>query len=64
MVSHNEFPKFTYTFENKKFNISRSINGLADPTGNITEVKLLQRMEDWLMKYHKDKVKPEKLNSL
>ena len=55
-VSHNEFPKFTCHFENKKFNISRTLNGLEDPIGNFNEIKLLQKMEQWLLRYHKDKV--------
>lgn len=55
-VSHNEFPKFTCEFENKKFNISRTLNGLEDPMGNPAEVKLLQKMEQWLLRYHKDKM--------
>lgn len=56
LISHNEFPKFTCHFENKKFNISRTLNGLEDPMGNPVEVKLLQKMEQWLLRYHKDKM--------
>ncbi|WP_133508354.1 hypothetical protein [Flavobacterium chryseum] len=56
IISHNEFPKFTCQFENKKFNISRTLNGLEDPMGNPAEVKLLQKMEQWLLQYHKDKM--------
>ena len=56
IVTHNEFPKFTCQFENKKFNSSRTLNGLTDPLGNPNEVKLLQKMEQWLLRYHKDKV--------
>ncbi|KIQ14757.1 hypothetical protein B0A72_14615 [Flavobacterium pectinovorum] len=54
-ITHNEFPKFTCKFENKKFNISRTINGLENPMGDPKEVRLLQRMEQWLLQYHKDK---------
>ncbi|OCB72810.1 hypothetical protein B0A79_15765 [Flavobacterium piscis] len=56
IVSHNEFPKFTCEFKTKKFHITRSINGLEDPTGNYKEVALLLRMEEWLLKYHKSKI--------
>lgn len=56
IIFHNEFPKFTCQFENKKFNISRTLNGLEDPVGDPAEVKLLQKMEQWLLHYHKDKV--------
>ncbi|MFG4003212.1 hypothetical protein ACHRV1_19025 [Flavobacterium aquidurense] len=55
-VSHNEFPKFTCVFEDKKFNFSRTINGLEDPMGRPKEVQLLQKMEKWLLQYHKDKM--------
>lgn len=56
MVYHNEVPKFTCHFENKKFNYSRTINGLSDPTGDPKEIQLLQKMEKWLIQYHKDKI--------
>lgn len=56
IVSHNEFPKFTCVFEDKKFNFSRTINGLDDPMGKPKEVLLLQKMEKWLLQYHKDKM--------
>ncbi|MFZ0598826.1 MAG: hypothetical protein WAM46_17710 [Flavobacterium sp.] len=56
LVSHNEFPKFTCRFENKKFNISRTVDGLDDPMGDPREVKLLQRMEEWLTTHHKEKI--------
>lgn len=56
IISHNEFPKFTCEFENGKFNISRTLNGLDNPLGNPAEVKLLQKMEQWLLRYHKDKM--------
>ena len=56
IVSHNEFPKFTCRFENKKFNISRIVNGLDDPMGNPGQVRVIKKMEQWLMQYHKDKV--------
>lgn len=55
-VSHNEYPKFTCRFENKKFNISRTVDGLDDPMGDPREVKLLQRMEEWLTTHHKEKI--------
>lgn len=55
LVSHNEIPKFTCLFENKKFNEERIISGLADPTGNPKEVLLLQKMEKWLRQYHREK---------
>lgn len=56
LVSHNEFPKFTCLFENKKFNYSRIITGLSNPTGDPKEVQLLQKMEKWLKQYHKEKI--------
>ncbi|MWB93054.1 hypothetical protein GON26_01655 [Flavobacterium sp. GA093] len=56
ILSHHEFPKFTCEFENGKFNLSRTLMGLDDPLGNHTEVKLLQKMEQWLLRYHKDKM--------
>lgn len=56
IVSHNEVPKFTCEFENKKFNYHRTIKGLSDPSGNPEEIKLLLKMEKWLKAYHKDKI--------
>ncbi|MCC9065617.1 hypothetical protein [Flavobacterium piscisymbiosum] len=56
VVSHNEFPKFTCVFENKKFAFSKTINGLQDPIGNPKEGQLLEKMEKWLLQYHKDKI--------
>ena len=56
LVSHNEVPKFTCFFENKRFNYQRAITGLTDPTGDPKEVQLLQKMEQWLKRYHKDKI--------
>jgi hypothetical protein len=56
LVSHNEFPKFTCLFENKKFNFERTITGLSNPSGNLSEIRLLQKMEKWLRQYHKDKI--------
>lgn len=56
MVSHNEMPRFTCHFIDKKFNYSRTISGLSDPTGDATEIKSLQKMEKWLSQYHKDKI--------
>lgn len=56
LVSHNEVPKFTCEFENKKFNYQRTIKGLSDPTGDPKEIQLLQKMEKWLKAYHKDKI--------
>ncbi|WP_428232755.1 hypothetical protein [Flavobacterium sp.] len=42
IVSHNEFPKFSCIFENKKLSFSKKIKGLNDPTGDAKEVSLLQ----------------------
>lgn len=56
IVSHNEVPKFTCLFEDKKFNYSRIIKGLSDPTGDPAEIQVLQKMEKWLKQYHKDKI--------
>lgn len=56
LVSHNEVPKFTCRFENKKFNYERTIRGLLDPTGSPKEIQLLQKMEKWLREYHKEKI--------
>jgi len=42
LVSHNELPKFTCLFENKRFNAERTITGLNTPTGDPKEVQLLQ----------------------
>ncbi len=56
LVSHNESPRFTCQFENKKFNYKRTITGLTDPTGNPEEIQLLQIMEKWLKEYHKEKI--------
>lgn len=56
IVIHNEVPKFTCLFENKRFNFQRIIAGLSDPTGDPKEVQLLQKMEQWLKRYHKDKI--------
>ncbi|GGF14518.1 MAG: hypothetical protein ABIP27_07475 [Flavobacterium circumlabens] len=56
LVSHNEFPKFTCLFEDKKFNYKRTITGLLDPAGNPKEIQLLQKMEKWLEEYHKEKI--------
>lgn len=56
LVLHNEVPKFTCLFENKRFNYERTITGLWDPTGNPKEVLLLQKMEKWLKEYHMEKI--------
>jgi len=56
LVSHNELPKFTCRFEDSRFHYSRTIAGLSDPTGNLEEIQLLQRMEKWLSRYHMDKI--------
>jgi hypothetical protein len=56
LVSHNESPKFTCSFEDKKFNDKRTITGLNNPTGDPKEVQLVQKMEKWLKQYHKDKI--------
>lgn len=57
VVLHYEFPKFTCTFENKKFyDATRKIKGLLDPTGDLKEVLALQLMDDWLVKNHPDKI--------
>lgn len=56
LVSHNEVPKFTCRFENKKFNYQRTINGLSNPRGDKNEIQLLEKMEKWLRQYHKEKI--------
>ncbi|TPG34836.1 hypothetical protein [Flavobacterium pectinovorum] len=56
LVVHNEVPKFTCQFEDKRFNYQRTITGLSNPKGDPKEVQLLQRMEKWLREYHKDKI--------
>ncbi|UUF12522.1 MULTISPECIES: hypothetical protein [Flavobacterium] len=56
LVSHNEFPKFTCQFEDKRFHYQRTITGLSDPADDLKEVHLLQKMEKWLREYHKDKI--------
>ena len=56
LISHNEQPKFTCLFEDKKFHYSRTLTGLSDPMGNPEEIQLLQRMEKWLSHYHKEKI--------
>ncbi|MFD1605294.1 hypothetical protein ACFSJW_01730 [Flavobacterium artemisiae] len=55
LVSHNEVPKFTCRFENKKFNYQRTISGLTNPTGDKNEIQLLEKMEQWLRRYHREK---------
>jgi hypothetical protein len=56
-VLHYEFPKFTCTFENKKFyDTTRKIKGLLDHAGALKEVMALQLMEDWLVRNHSDKM--------
>lgn len=56
LASHNEHPKFTCQFENKKFYQKRTVTGLSNPSGNLDEILLLQKMERWLGQYHKDKI--------
>lgn len=56
LVSHNEFPRFTCLFEYKKFNYQRSITGLSDPSGDLKEIQLLQKIEKWLRQHHKEKI--------
>lgn len=56
LVSHNEFPKFTCLFEDKKFNYQRTITGLLDPSGDPKEIQLLQKMEKWLKQHHREKI--------
>ena len=55
LVSHNEVPKFTCLFEDKKFNYQKTFTGLSDPEGDLKEIQLLQKMEKWLKEYHKEK---------
>lgn len=56
LVSHKEFPKFTCLFEDKRFNYERTLTGLSNPTGDLNEIQLLQKMEKWLRQYHKEKI--------
>jgi hypothetical protein len=56
LVSHNEVPKFTCQFENKRFHYQRTLTGLLNPTGDPKEVLLLQKMEKWLALFHKEKI--------
>ncbi|MFD2939153.1 hypothetical protein [Flavobacterium notoginsengisoli] len=56
LVSHNEFPRFTCLFEDKKFNYQRTLTGLKDPLGDPKEIQLLQKMEKWLSQHHKEKI--------
>jgi len=56
LVSHNEHPKFTCRFENKRFNYQRTITRLSAPSGDLHEIELLQKMEKWLKEYHKEKI--------
>ncbi|MFC0776962.1 hypothetical protein [Flavobacterium sp. HJSW_4] len=56
LVSHNEHPRFTCLFEDKKFHYSRILTGLSDPKGDPEQIQLLQRMEKWLSRYHMDKI--------
>ncbi|MHC0444691.1 hypothetical protein [Flavobacterium phragmitis] len=56
LVSHNEFPKFTCLFEDKRFNYKRTITGLSDPSGDPEQIQLLQKMEKWLKQHHKGKI--------
>jgi len=56
MASHNEHPKFTCLFEDKKFYLKRTITGLSSPSGDLNEILLVQKMEKWLTRYHKDKI--------
>lgn len=56
MVSHNELPRFTCHFDDRKFNYSHTITGLSDPTGDPKEIQLLEKMEKWLSRYHMEKI--------
>ncbi|MXO04406.1 hypothetical protein [Flavobacterium sp. HBTb2-11-1] len=56
LVSHNEHPRFTCLFEDKKFIYRRTLTGLCDPAGDPEEIELVQRMEKWLSRYHKEKI--------
>lgn len=56
LVCHNEVPKFTCLFEDKKFNYQRTITGLLDPSGDPKEIQLLEKMEKWLKQYHREKI--------
>ncbi|CAD0005773.1 hypothetical protein [Flavobacterium salmonis] len=56
LVSHNEFPKSTSSFEDKKYNYERTITGLSDPSADLKEIQLLLKMEKWLKHYHKEKI--------
>ena len=56
LVSHNEYPKFACQFENKKFHNQRTLTGLSNPSGDLNEIRLLDKMEKWLQQYHKDKI--------
>lgn len=56
LLSHNEFPKFTCLFEDKRFHYQRTITGLSNPSGDQNEFQLLQKMENWLSQHHKEKI--------
>ncbi|QLC64765.1 hypothetical protein LPB248_00245 [Flavobacterium sp. LPB0248] len=56
LVSHNEHPKFTCLFEDKKFHYHRTITGLSDPAGDPQHIQLLEKMQKWLSRYHKEKI--------
>lgn len=56
MVIHNEPPKFTCLFEDRKFHYARTITGLSGPAGDPEQIRLLQKMEKWLSRYHMDKI--------
>lgn len=51
--------KIQVAFENKKCRENRTIKGPADPTGNPGEVQLLQKMQQWLRRYHSQKTDGE-----
>lgn len=53
---HTEYPKFNCRFEDKKFYSQRTITGLSNPSGDPGEIQLLQKMEKWLLQYHKAKI--------
>jgi len=46
LVSHNEQPRFTCLFEDRKFHYSRTITGLVDPAGSPEEIQLLREFKN------------------
>lgn len=56
LAAHNEHPRFTCLFEDKKFHYERTAIGPIGQSWDLEQIQLLEKMEKWLSRYHKEKI--------